>query len=240
MGSIAWLRHQNREGGNIYIRPNGEHNLSLIDDLKKDQVTAMKKAGFTPALVVETSPSNYQAWLKHPETLDKETSTVTARALAKKFGGDLGSADWRHFGRLAGFTNRKSKHQDVVTGLFPFVRVIEASGKQYERGPEFIARAKDYVEREVKKRSESRAKFQGHSTKTVKTIDDFRRDPRYSDDQTRVDQAYAVYALSHGVSAAAVAEALRSRDLSHKGNNRRQEDYVDRTIEKAQSWSLGR
>src|SRR3954470_24272982 len=30
--SVAWLRHQNRDGRNIYIRPRGEHNLSLVDD----------------------------------------------------------------------------------------------------------------------------------------------------------------------------------------------------------------
>jgi RepB DNA-primase from phage plasmid len=26
--SVAWLRHQNIRGANIYIRPHGEHNLS--------------------------------------------------------------------------------------------------------------------------------------------------------------------------------------------------------------------
>ena len=115
--SIGWLRKQNRDGRNIYVRPSGEHNLSLVDDLTKDAVAAMKRSGFTPAIVVETSPGNYQAWLKHPEQLDKGLSTATARALAEKFGGDRGAADWRHFGRLAGFTNRKQKYQDVMTGL---------------------------------------------------------------------------------------------------------------------------
>ena len=41
------------------------------------------------------------------------------------------------------------------------------------------------------------------------------------------------YALSHGASAAEVEVAIRSRDLSHKGNERRQNDYVERTIKKA-------
>jgi hypothetical protein len=34
--SIPWLRHQNRDGRNIYIRPHGEHRLTLIDDLTQD------------------------------------------------------------------------------------------------------------------------------------------------------------------------------------------------------------
>jgi hypothetical protein len=59
------------------VRPSGEHNLSLVDDLTKDGVVAMKRSGLTPAIVVETSPNNYQAWLKHPEQLDKALSTAT-------------------------------------------------------------------------------------------------------------------------------------------------------------------
>ena len=29
--SVAWLRYENMSGRNIYIRPQGEHHLSLID-----------------------------------------------------------------------------------------------------------------------------------------------------------------------------------------------------------------
>jgi RepB DNA-primase N-terminal domain len=54
--SVAWLRHQNRDGRNIYVRPRGEHNLSLVDDLTRDPVVTMKRAGFSPAAVIETSP----------------------------------------------------------------------------------------------------------------------------------------------------------------------------------------
>ena len=68
--SVPWLRHQNCEGRNIYIRPKGEHDLSMVDDLTTDAVSAMKEAGFNPAVIVETSPGNYQAWLKHPERLE--------------------------------------------------------------------------------------------------------------------------------------------------------------------------
>src|ERR1041385_632303 len=60
--SVAWLRHENRDGRNIYIRPRGEHNLSLVDDLSRDAVLAMKRMGFTPATVIETSPGNFQVW----------------------------------------------------------------------------------------------------------------------------------------------------------------------------------
>jgi hypothetical protein len=103
--SVSWLRHQNRDDRNVYIRPKGEHKLSLIDDLTKAAVATMSRSGFAPALIVETSPGNYQVWVKHSERLSKEEGTMAARALSERFGGDPGAADWRHFGRLAGFTN---------------------------------------------------------------------------------------------------------------------------------------
>ncbi len=232
--SLGWLRHENRNGRNVYIRPKGEHNLSLVDDLSKEAVAGMKKAGFSPAIVIETSPGNYQAWLKHPQQLDRELSTAVARTLAEQFGGDRGAADWRHFGRLAGFTNRKPKYRDVITGLFPFVRIVEATGMVYPEGARFIADIKQALEEQVRQRERLRARATVHTRDVPeKSIDAFRNDPRYSGDGNRIDLAYAIYALSHGVSESEVIAAIRSRDLSKKGNQKRQDDYVDRTIKKA-------
>jgi hypothetical protein len=233
--SVAWLRHQNRAGRNIYIRPKGEHDLSMVDDLTKDAISTMMQAGFSPAVVVETSPGNYQAWLRHPERLSKELSTAAARALAEKFGGDRGAADWRHFGRLAGFTNRKAKYFDASSGLYPFVRLIEAAGGVYPEADRFLAGVKSGLERQYAERERLRERAKAATVRQLdlKRIDVFRADGRYGGDGTRVDLAYAVYAMSHGASAAEVQAAIRSRDLSHKGNERRQNDYVERTIKKA-------
>ena len=233
--SVPWLRLQNREGRNIYIRPKGEHNLSMVDDLTQDAVSAMKQAGFNPAVLVETSPGNYQAWLKHSERLSKEVSTAAARALAERFGGDRGAADWRHFGRMAAFTNRKAKYLDASTGLYPFVRLIEAGGGVYPEAERFLARVKSDLERRHAEREQFRQRAKTVTThpKNLKSIDVFRADGRYGGDGTRIDLAYAVYSLSHGATAEGVEAAIRSRDLSHKGNERRQNDYIMRTIKKA-------
>jgi hypothetical protein len=195
----------------------------------------MKRAGFSPAVVVETSPRNYQAWLKHPERLSKEVSTATARALAQKFGGDRGAADWRHFGRLAGFTNRKDKYFDASTGLYPFVRLVAAAGEVYPEAERFLAGVKSDLERRLAEREHLRQHARAVTIRPqdLKSIDVFRTDGRFGGDGTRVDLAYAVYALSHGASAEEADAAIRSRDLSHKGNERRQNDYVERTIKKA-------
>ncbi len=91
--SIGWLRAKNAAGAAIYIRPHGEHPLSLIDDLKPETVGEMRKSGYQPVLVVETSPGNYQAWMNHGQVLGKAESTAAARLLAERWGGDLSSAD---------------------------------------------------------------------------------------------------------------------------------------------------
>jgi hypothetical protein len=229
--SIGWLRLQNMQGRNIYIRPKGEHDLSLVDDLKPESIARMKAGGFQPAAIVETSPGNFQAWLKHPTGLPREVSTAAARELASLFHGDLGAADWRHFGRLGGFTNRKPIHT-MEDGRFPFVQVVESTGERYSAGSALLKKIEQKLrEAQVKREQMSRTA----DATTIKTIDAFWSNPLYSGDHTRSDLAYAIYALAHGSSEEHVANAIRTRDLSHKGNEKRQGEYVERTLKKASS-----
>lgn len=233
--SISWLRMQNRDGRNIFFRPKGEHHLSLVDDVRAETVNEMKRAGFEPALVVETSPKNFQVWLNHGRTLPPLLSTAVAKALAKQFGGDSGAADWRHFGRLAGFTNRKLKYRDPETGLHPFVRLIEDWGGVYRQAADLVNTIQVSMEQAIKERE---ARLHQHCSApgrsgNLKSIDEFRADSRYDGDGTRIDLAYAIYAVSHGLSVEHVSAAIRTRDLSHKGSDKRQSEYVARTIKKA-------
>jgi hypothetical protein len=196
----------------------------------------MKRAGFAPAAVVETSPGNFQAWVKHPEPLGKELGTAAARRLAETFGGDLGAADFRHFGRLAGFTNRKAKYRDPDTGLHPFVKLIEAHGSVYPEANRFLTEVRSAAE-ERRKREQQRRSVRPTPAVSrwtgLKSIDWFRSDPRYGGDDTRIDLAYAIYAASRGATESEIEATIRTRDLSHKGGERRQADYVERTIRKA-------
>lgn len=237
--SIPWLRAKNAEGGAIYVRPHGEHPYSLIDDLNAAAVQRLKAEGFAPAIVVETSPGNFQAWLHHGETLDKKTSTAVARALAEKFGGDPGAADWRHFGRLAGLTNRKPGYQQA-DGLYPFVRVAERNScGVHSSASSFLAGIRAYLSQEGPPRSSAPLHPRSSTTVPLKTIDDFRADPSYADDGTRIDLAFAVYAVAHGRSEHTVRAALRTRDLTKKGSEARQSAYVTRTVAKAWDQLLG-
>jgi hypothetical protein len=68
----------------------------------------MRFRGHQPCVVLQTSPGHLQAWIQVSAIcLEPATATTIARQLAHIYGGDLASADWRHLGRLAGFTNQK-------------------------------------------------------------------------------------------------------------------------------------
>lgn len=230
--SVPWLRYQNAQGRNIYIRPKGEHHLSMVDDLTADAVMRMKAEGFAPSLVVETSPGNFQAWVNHGEILNQRLSTLAARTIAENFGGDRGAADWRHFGRLAGFTNRKQKYQGM-NGDFPFVKIVgNHQAAAYTNAQEFLAAIRKLS---AKREAEVARPPMVISDRRLLSIDDFRANPTYAGDGNRIDLAYAVYALSHGLSSDSVTQAIRSRDLSKKGSESRQADYSARTISKAQA-----
>jgi RepB DNA-primase N-terminal domain len=95
--TIKWLRHENAKGAHIYIRPAGAHSLSLLDDLSWEAIKRMKAEGYEPAAVVETSPNNFQAWLRHGQILDAATSTRAAKQLAEHSSGLCrGSSPCRH------------------------------------------------------------------------------------------------------------------------------------------------
>ena len=238
--SIGWMRHQNAHGRNIYIRPAGEHNMSLIDDLKASVIQEMNAKGFKPALVVETSPGNFQAWLKHDRTLEKELSTYVSRKLSQQFDGDMSSADWRHFGRLAGFTNRKPKYQQP-DGFYPYVKLSNSGGQVYERSQEFIGAASvEWLQVLAQRIAQKQRYASENQGLPIKDIEKFRNDPRYRGDMHVADVAYAVYAASRGLSDEDIARAIYTRDLSHKGPPIRQDAYVERTISKARGRSLGR
>jgi len=134
--AMPWLKRMNAQGRDIYIRPTGSSGLYLIDDVPAATVERMRAEGYTPAVVVETSPGNLQAWVRVSDMpLSTEEGTAVARDLAERYDGDLSSANWRHMGRLAGFTNRKEEHTQP-DGRHPYATLRGAGG---ERAPEAAA-----------------------------------------------------------------------------------------------------
>jgi hypothetical protein len=232
--AIKWLRHENGKGAHIYIRPAGAHSLSLIDDLTADAIERMKAEGFEPAVVVETSPNNFQAWLNHGRVLEAAMSTRAAKALVERFGGDRSSADWRHFGRLAGFTNPKRERQ-LPSGMRPFARLRSATGRVYSRAVEFLADTTKNEKSEAAREEGIRPpRRRGRERAGVKPLKEFHSDPIYGGDLHRADMAWSKHAAGCGLTLEQIKdELLNGRDLGKKGSRKRQVEYAERTARKA-------
>ncbi len=179
---------------------------------------------------------NFQAWLKHGEVLDETASTRAAKLLAERYGGDPGGADWRHFGRLAGFTNPKPSRR-LASGLAPFARLLDASGQVYRQAPVFIAGVKAALAGEgvmVVGGEPDRVGEGAPELPPIRPLAEFHSDARFDGDLHRADLAWARHAAAMGLSAneirAVIMEAL---DLAKKGSPKRQRKYIESTAGKA-------
>ncbi len=161
--SIGWFKGMNAQGRDIYIRPTGSSGLYIVDDVPAATVERMRAEGYAPAAVVETSPGNHQAWVRVSDApLSKGEGTAVARALAARFGGDLSSANWRHMGRLAGFTNRKEEHRQP-DGRYPYVRLRDAGGERAADAPTILDRAREQATQGRRAAAEKRGGVAGES-----------------------------------------------------------------------------
>lgn len=245
---LGYLKRMNAKGEDIYIRPAPSQygTYVLIDDVEQSQLEAMKAKGFEPALVVETSPNNHQAWVKIPAATQAER-TQAAKILAIGFDGDKNSADWNHYGRLAGFTNRKPEHIDKV-GRSPFVLLRESKCAEASNGEALLEKAREVVtlvrdaevktlldsqEREIPPHYESsRLKhwyrgFVEHLKERFQGAFDF----------SRADWQASLALFKKGHTAPVVAEVVR--DCSPTLESRKgvyADDYVLNTVWKAAVW----
>lgn len=245
--AVPWLKRMNAKGNDVYVRPAGAHGLVLVDDLTADKVSSMAKDGFASAATIETSPGNYQAWVKlSDKPLSADVRRAAAQALAKHYGGDPNSADSRHYGRLAGFTNQKPKH--TKNGRQPYVLAQDCPGKAAKRAQELLKVVGDGLARaEAEKARSARLEaLEGYRSPGY----GWRTDPgheyqrqaqrlmqRYGKqvDFSRLDWMIATdMAKSGRFSAEGIAQAIEqhspevaSRKVGHV------EDYAKRTAEKA-------
>jgi hypothetical protein len=127
--TIRFLRARNCEGCDVYLQPYGGHQNAgyiLIDLDRADPtvVELMRANGHDPCVVLQTSPGHLQAWI-HLSTspLKPAVASAAGKHLAHTYGGDPASTDWRHLGRLAGFTNQKPARR-TPGGYAPWVKLV--------------------------------------------------------------------------------------------------------------------
>ena len=145
LATVRFLRARNREGCDIYIHPYAEDRNSgyILVDLDRAEpavVAAMCAQGHEPCVVLQTSPGHLQAWVRVSFTpVPPAIATAIGKHLAQLYGGDRASTDWRHLGRLAGFTNRKPQRRTRVGA--PWVRVVSTYFGLARRASELLQAA---------------------------------------------------------------------------------------------------
>lgn len=238
LSKLPLLKHRNARGSHIYIRPSGEHRYTVLDDLDGAAVAKLMQDGFEPCAVVETSGGNFQAWLRNVAVFPKLLGTLAAQTLASRYGADPSAADWRRFGRLPGFTNRKPKYKEA-TGLFPFVRLCSYGGKQYTKAEAFHAEITALHQTREAEREQLRlekALSPRRGTRFQPSLERFRTNPKYHDRPAAADIAFCVAAFACDMAEDSMVRALEDDYLSRDPSPPKRLAYIRRTMTKARDW----
>jgi hypothetical protein len=147
LATIRFLRRRNQEGCDIYLHPYAQdHNAGYIlvdlDHAGPAVIAAMSAQGHEPCVVLQTSPGHLQAWVQvSRDPLRPALATAIGIQLARTYGGDCASTDWRHLGRLAGFTNQKPQRRSAQ-GYAPWVKVLHSRPGLARHAPQLLQSAR--------------------------------------------------------------------------------------------------
>lgn len=163
---LGWLRRMNAVGYDIFIRPAAvgqwmTHSLAFVDDIDQATVDRMRADGLPFAVLNESSPGRFHGWVRLAAgLLLKDEVSAAGQVLARRYGGDPGSTDWRHYGRLAGTTNRKPSR--ATPRGAPYVMLRAASPDVAPAGGAVVDLARAQMEQEQQDRA--RAAQEARST----------------------------------------------------------------------------
>jgi hypothetical protein len=244
--TLRFLRVRNREGCDIYIQPYAEDRnpgyiLVDLDDRGLEVVETMRADGVAPCVVLQTSPGNLQVWLHVSATpLPPVEASWIGRQLAQSYGGDLASTDWRHLGRLAGFTNQKPQRRNRRSQA-PWVKVLHAQAELVAQGAALVQAANSGLptlpQCAVASRAHRPAVAVVHPPATGVYADWLYRlhiPERFPQpDWSIADKWIAKELLRHGTSAPQVADILRAGSPGFPRRHSHPEDYLSRTLARA-------
>lgn len=133
MASLPRAAAANVGGSHVYVRlhsacANAHPGILLLDDLDQAALSQLREHGFEPTAVVETSPRNFQAWVRLipvGEHIAHSAAQAALRLLIERFRADPRACSPTQPGRLPGYTNRKAAY--VCRGRYPFVRLVSAT-----------------------------------------------------------------------------------------------------------------
>lgn len=221
---LSYLKAQNAKGNHILIKP--ETDIApfylLVDDLTWSLVCQhhqYKNGLWKPGrMVVETSPHNYQIWLRSDRSLNLEEK----RYWLKKLCNDPAADPHNRWGRSPGFRNRKDKYRDSE-GRYPLSRLIWIDWNRKANIP-FVKLPQKISQPHTQVRSED----------YYRSIQ-ISRSNYEKDDESATDFSYALALIRRGFSNTAIEKRIlaeRTNWKNHKGS-RRMQRYLERTIRRA-------
>ncbi|MEA3397500.1 MAG: DNA-primase RepB domain-containing protein [Chloroflexota bacterium] len=224
---IPYLKAENARGRHILIRPLPEIEpfFLLVDDINAQLISCHHKhqdgTWKSGRMVIETSPGNYQVWIRSSRPL----SLSEKRYWLHKLRSDPGADPHHRWGRCPGFRNRKEKHKDVHGG-YPLARLIWIDWQKTTSiphgdicaatlAPAFPPLPKGFVchNRNISRQDYDRG------------------------DESVTDFAYALALVRRNYSAQQIKDFLiaERKDWQNHQGQRRMNDYIERTIAKARA-----
>jgi hypothetical protein len=244
--TIGFLRMRNRQGCDIFIEPyaddrNAGYILLDLDRAESDVLGRMRHNGTHPCVVLQTSPGHLQAWI-HVSTSSLEPciATAIARQLARDYGGDYASADWRHLGRLAGFTNQKPTRRSWC-GYAPWVKVVSAQRVMAAQAEALLISARASVSRHRLVADCNPTSPPSVSMGALTAIEIYRgcmqqwriRERFPQPDWSIVDLWIARHLVARGTPATQIRDILRLASPQFPRGHGDPEDYLQRTLTRA-------
>lgn len=250
LDSVNWLKRSNVNCSHIYLRPNDQNPYVLLDDISPAGLYDLKADGIVPACVVSTSKLNFQAWIKvGADPLENTLKTTIGGLLAERYGGDLGSKDWRHLGRAVGFTNVKPKHQRA-DGLYPYVTLVSHSGVTTPNYQLLINEARSIVEENEhekvpKQPKEHKVKHRARRLPQLDPDSAFQRGIDYihqqygtNTDPSRADACSALWMYYQGFEFEEIEGAIANNAGVQKRKRGHLSDYARRTVSYAKQQAM--
>ena len=245
--TVGFLRARNREGCDVYVQPYAEDRNAgyILVDLDRAQpgvIATMRSRGHDPCVVLQTSPGHLQVWVRlSTSALEPALATAAGKLLARAYGGDGASTDWRHLGRLAGFTNQKPA-RCTPSGYAPWVKLVDSQVGLAPRAAAVLESARALVT--PTPASHARSIFQDAAPAAIAApqaiglYQDCMRRWRIAErfpqpDWSIVDLWVARHLLSRGWTPAQVLETLRLASPQFPRGHGHPDDYLRRTITRA-------
>ena len=236
------LRFQKR-GENIYYTPlsDNRHHI-LIDDMTRESLKRLQEDGFRPAVVLESSPGNYQCLLtihRQGTEFDRDVGNRITERLNREYG-DKKLCGCIHPHRAPGFENRKPKHRREDGG-YPQVKLLFAERRECGKALALARRIDHEYAEEAEKRKSERRTFPmpdfwpgDPASAYYAHLENIRRHLTI-EDYSRVDAMIALRLRSNGHSRENVEETIRTcaPTIRETQTGRNWQRYAERTADYA-------